>query len=514
MFRHHSLSPHRASVLLLTAIIAAAMFVPASAFSQIGPIGPTPNTVQDSSITDDPQDAGSEPTGEEQSSEAAGEGDAAGEDQSALDLEAGKEEAAELFDSFGTVFEETPRLAWVLLFFGILGGLIAGKAVQYALRNLGSKLKDRDKEAAGVAFEDAASPASLALLTFGIVLGMASIRLTPQLEVFSQNVFKFLYIFATGWFFYNLVDLIDVALTKQVEKTQNKLAMQIAPLIRKALRIFIIIIFTLVIAQNVFGVNVTAWLAGLGIAGLAISLAAQDSIKNLFGSITVLLDKPFAVGDRIQFGDDDGIVEEIGFRSTRIRTFPGHLVTVPNMKFIDGTIENVSARPFIRRVMDITITYDTPPDRIDEAARIIKDMLSSGDLAEPFDADKYPARVNFTAFNADSLNIQVVYWYMLGKEGHDWWAYLDHGHKVNLALFSAYAEAGIDFAFPTQTLYLAGDPDRQLSVRVLGDPAEQTDSDAKDDRTNGAKRPNESGKGTTEDETDLGSGRSDGSTTD
>lgn len=449
---------------LLTALAAAVILIQApTAFAQAIP----PDPAAAGSETDGSQDASADEEGA----------------PAAPELDDVKDQAGELFESFGKVFQDTPRLAWLFLFLGILGGLIAGKVVQSVLRGLGTKLKDRNRKAAGVAIEDAASPASLALLTLGITLGMIGLRLTPELDVFTQNIVKFLYIFATGWFFYNLVDLIDVALTHQVEKTNNKLAMQLAPLVRKALRIFILIIFTLVIAQNVFGVNVTAWLAGLGIAGLAISLAAQDSIKNLFGSITVLLDKPFTVGDRILFGDHDGIVEEIGFRSTRIRTFPGHLVSVPNMMFIDGTIENVSARPFIRRVMDVTITYDTAPDRINEAAQIIKDLLGSGEIAEPFDLKNHPPRVYFNDLNADSLNISVIYWYMLGKEGRDWWAYLEHGHQFNLALFKAYAEAGIDFAFPTQTLYLAGDPDRQLSVRLLGDPAEQTDANGKGDRT-------------------------------
>jgi MscS family membrane protein len=389
---------------------------------------------------------------------------------------ANNDQLGNVFDSIGSVFEATPRWAWLVLFLCILGGLIAGKVVQTALRGGGAKLRKKQREFAGVALEDAASPVSLALLTLGITFGMFSIVMPPELVPYYQNIIKFLYILAIGWFLFNLVDLIDLVLNRQVEKTKSKLAMQIAPLIRKALRIFIVIVFSLLVAQNVFGVNISAWLAGLGIAGLAISLAAQDSIKNLFGSITVLLDKPFAVGDRIQFSGADGFVEEIGFRSTRIRTFTGHLVTVPNMKFIDGTIENVSARSFIRRMMDVTITYDTPPDKIREAVQIIKDLLSAEDLAHPFRIDERPPRVYFNEFNADSLNISVAYWYFLDAEaGRDWWGYLEHGEQFNHKLFEAFSEAGIDFAFPTQTLYLAGDPDRQLSVRLLGDPSAQAE---------------------------------------
>src|SRR5690606_23160639 len=136
-------------------------------------------------------------------------------------------------------------------------------------------------------------------------------------------IIAFLYIIAIGWFIYNLVDLVDIALRRLTAKTASKLDDMIAPLIRKALRIFVVVIFVLFVAENVFGADITAWLAGLGIAGLAVSLSAQDSIKNLFGSITILLDKPFPVGDRIIFNGTDGFIEEIGFRSTRIRTFGG-----------------------------------------------------------------------------------------------------------------------------------------------------------------------------------------------
>jgi len=445
------------SLALLTAVaVLLALFPVQTAFAQAGSADPAPVSPEADGAQDAPADEEAAPA--------------------APEINDVKDQAGELFESFGQVFQDTPRLAWVLLFFGILGGLIAGKIAQAVLRNTGSKLRKKGRKAPGITLEDAASPASLALLTFGITLGMVSIVMPPDLALFTHNIIKLLYIIAIGWFLFNLVDLIDLVLTHQVEKTESKLAEQIAPLIRKALRIFIIIIFTLLIAQNVFGVNVTAWLAGLGIAGLAISLAAQDSIKNLFGSITVLLDKPFAVGDRIQFNGADGFVEEIGFRSTRIRTFTGHLVTVPNMRFIDGTIENVSARAFIRRTMNVTITYDTPPDKIREAVQIIKDLLSAEDLVKPFRTEERPPRVYFNEFNADSLNISVSYWYFLDADlGHDWWGYLAHGEIFNHRLFAAFSEAGIDFAFPTQTLYLAGDPDRQLSVRLLGDPAAQAE---------------------------------------
>lgn len=378
------------------------------------------------------------------------------------------EDQADPLAALGSVFEDTPAWAWLVLFIGILGGLVAGKFVQGLLRRLAGRLRERGESARSVVFDALAGPASLALLTFGIKLGLYGLAIPPELSAFAASVIKFLFILAIGWCVYNFVDLIDIALTRHLEKSQSKLAAQLVPLIRKAFRIFVVIVFVLFIAQNVFGVNITAWIAGLGIAGLAISLASQDSIRNLFGSITVMLDKPFALGDRIVFAGTEGFVEEIGLRSTRIRTFAGHLVTMPNMKFIDGSVENVSKRSFIRRSLNVTITYDTPPQEVNRAVQLIKDILAEEDMAAPFRIGERPPRVFFNDFNADSLNISVSYWYFLDPaKGHDWWNYQAHAETFNTRLLTAFNEAGIDFAFPTQTLYLAGDADRELSVRML-----------------------------------------------
>ena len=122
------------------------------------------------------------------------------------------------------------------------------------------------------------------------------------------------------------------------------------PLITKTIRVFLLVIMALFAAENVFQANISAWLAGLGIAGLAVSLAAQDSIKNVFGSITILMDQPFAQGDFVKMASFSGTVEEVGFRSTRLRTPEGSIVTIPNSEVANASIENLARRPAIRRV--------------------------------------------------------------------------------------------------------------------------------------------------------------------
>ncbi len=378
-------------------------------------------------------------------------------------------QTSQLLIGFGPTFEKTPVWGWGALLGGILAGLVMGKFASITMRSVATRLRSRDAGARGQVVSNAASPASLALLTLGIMIGLNFLYLEENLEDFSQKIIQFLFLLALGWLFYNLVDIVEMALVKITAKTETKLDDMIVPLVRKTLRIFLVITFTLVVAQNVFSLNITGWLAGLGIAGLAVSLAAQDSVKNLFGSITIFFDKPFFVGDFISFDNDVGTVEEIGFRSTRIRLRSGHLVTVPNMKFIDNKVENIAARPYIRRQMDVTITYDTPPDKIEEAQRILSDILNDAQVVEEgrFDMDQFPPRIAFNELNADSLNIRAYYWYQMADDpDRGFFTYLDHCQLVNMKLFRAYATAGIEFAFPTQTLYVVSDPARKLTVEA------------------------------------------------
>jgi MscS family membrane protein len=220
----------------------------------------------------------------------------------------------------------------------------------------------------------------------------------------------------------------------------------------------------LYIAESVSGKPMSTILAGVGLGGLAFALAAQDSIKNFFGSIMILLDKPFAVGERIVVDGYDGPVEEVGFRSTKVRTLTGHLVTVPNERAASSTIENIGRRPYIRRTLGVTITYDTPPDKVERAVKIIEDLLNNHEGMNP----DFPPRVFFSDFNAASLNIVVFYWY----HPPDYWQFLAFSQDFNLKLMRAYEEEGIEFAFPTQTLYLANDDRRQLGIRMLGEDLE------------------------------------------
>jgi len=357
----------------------------------------------------------------------------------------------------GRTFHDTAWWEWGALAAFIFLGLLAGRLSSHGLRLAGDRWTGRRWAVRGTILHDLASPLSLALFTIGILVGLSFIRIDAQVRAaFVTPVLKLLFLIAAGWFAYNLIDVVEHALRRVAGTSESKLDDMLVPLVRKTLRVFLVIVFALVAAENVFNMDVTGFLAGLGIAGLAVSLAAQDSVKNLFGSLTVLFDKPFFVGDAITFDGQTGTVEEIGFRSTRIRLGMGHLVTVPNMKFIDSKVENLSARPGILRDLTVTIARDTPAEKVQRAVEIFRQVLSDPRVADRFDLEKRPPRVNFTDFTPDGLNIKGVYWYINPPPGdRAALAYPDHAELVNLLLFERYAEAGIALAFPTRTLHVA-----------------------------------------------------------
>jgi MscS family membrane protein len=197
--------------------------------------------------------------------------------------------------------------------------------------------------------------------------------------------------------------------------------------------------------------NVTGLLASLSIGGLAVGLAAQDTLSNLFGAIAIFGDKPFRVGDRIQLETIDGTVEAIGLRSTRVRNLDGHLVTVPNRTMANANIVNVSKRPNIKTVMNIGVTYDTPSHRVERAIQLIEEVFR----AHPKTGDLI---VSFNKFESASLNILVVHWWA----STDFREYLQGVQGLNLTLKRRFDEEGLSFAFPTQTLYVRQDSQWRL----------------------------------------------------
>lgn len=218
---------------------------------------------------------------------------------------------------------------------------------------------------------------------------------------------------------------------------------QLLPLLRKTLQVFVIIVATLVTLTNL-GIDVTAAIASLSIGGLAIGLAAQDTLANLFGAAAVFMDKPFKIGDRVRIDNNiDGVVESIGLRSTRIRNLDGHLITVPNKTMGNAVITNISRRPNIKTVMTIGITYNTPAERVRRATQILEEIYRS----HPKTHDVW---ISFNQFADFSLNITVIHWW----NSTDYRDYLLGMHELNLKIKERFDAEKIEFAFPTRTVYV------------------------------------------------------------
>ncbi len=218
------------------------------------------------------------------------------------------------------------------------------------------------------------------------------------------------------------------------------------------------------------GFPVTTLIASAGIGGLALALSAQGFIKGLFGTVVILLDKPFRVGDRILACGQDGIVDEIGLRSTKLRAFlTDHVVSIPNDRIADAEIENIGTRKHIRRMTDLHIPLDTPCHKVEKAVAIIRNALQDHKGLDP----DFPPQVYFNEFNPDSFNIRIVYWY----SPPELWDYYAFCEQLNLEIFQAFEEQGIQFSLPFRHTYWKHDGQQgPLDVSVVDERVPATTS--------------------------------------
>ena len=317
-------------------------------------------------------------------------------------------------------------------------------------------------------FQAAARPLSLFIWVYGIYAALTplfphfqSAEGANLVHAVAQRSADIAGTVAIVWFLFSMVQLLDARLKRWAISTSSDIDEILVPLIGKSLRVFIVIVGGMVVIKNLTGIEIGPLLASLGIGGLAVALAAKDSIANFFGTLTILFDKPFQVGERIVIENYDGVVEEVGFRSSRIRTLTGHLVTIPNEKLVNSTVENIGKRPHIRWLTNIGITYDTPPEKVTQAVGILEDILADHEGLHP----DFPPRVYFNGFNDWSLNIMVLLWY----HPANYWEFQDFIQRTCLAILGRFREAGIDFAFPSRTVYAAGDDKRLLKMMLTGE---------------------------------------------
>ncbi len=355
----------------------------------------------------------------------------------------------------GMTFAGNEPWRLVGLFGSLLAALILGKVGRLVLQGAAKRLDDKGRGIAAVTMTSLADSIGFVSFAVGLEAGVGFLRLSENVGNLFNTAVNILFILSVAWVVYRLVDVADHWFSSLIAKTSSRMDDMLAPLVRKSLRVTVVILALLQVATALSDKPVTSLIAGLGVGGLAVALAAQDTLKNFFGSLVILADKPFGLGDRIVVDGHAGPVEAVGFRSPRIRTLDGHLVTIPNGEMANRTILNIGRRPYIRRLSNITITYNTPPDKVRRAVEIIQAILKDHEGMRP----EFPPRVYFNDFNAASLNLIMIYWY----HPPNYWDFLAFNERINQAILTQFNAEGIEFAFPTQTVYLAGDSTKPLN---------------------------------------------------
>ena len=305
------------------------------------------------------------------------------------------------------------------------------------IRRLTSKTKTNLDD---VLIDKLEKPLTYLVLILGYWISIHYLVFKEEVEIVLENVAYFLLVIDVTAILSRIVDaLISEVIMPITEKSDSSFDNQLIPVIQKGVR-SIIWILGIIIGLDNIGFDITAMIAGLGIGGLALALAAQDSVKNIFAGIMIFLDKPFRIKDRIQVDGFDGIVEEVGLRSTRLRTLEGRIVTIPNSRFTDNSVTNVTSQPTLKVKLNLGLTYDTDENQMQKAIDILEDIVKDQEAI----TDDYAA--GFNGFGDFSLNILFIYYV---KPDSHW---LDTQTLVNKEILRRFNKEGLEFAFPTQTI--------------------------------------------------------------
>ncbi len=277
--------------------------------------------------------------------------------------------------------------------------------------------------------------------------GTKLIGLSPSTIGILLAVLKLFTIYAAAWTAFAIVDVLSKYLAKQALRTNTKFDDLLVPLLSKSLKIFTACIAILTAAQT-FEVPILGLLGGLGLGGAALAFASKDAVANFFGSLTVLFDRPFEVGDWIVTSGAEGTVETVGFRSTRIRTFYNSLVTLPNSHLTTAAVDNMGRRRYRRIKTTLGVQYDTSPDQLEDFCEGIRELI----LSHPNTRKDY-FHVYLHDFGSSSLDI-MLYCFV---QCPDWGSELQSRHRLFSDIIRLADKLGVQFAFPTRTLHMVGE---------------------------------------------------------
>jgi MscS family membrane protein len=341
----------------------------------------------------------------------------------------------------GMTFLGKPAEQWLTALAYIVGGFIVGIMVSWIskniLRRVFSKTKTRVDDILLAAIE---KPIVAVIVFIGIRMGIDVMTVEPGVAPWINKVITILIAGAVALALQKLLDgIIEEYLVPYVQKTEGNLDDQLLPILRKAVNIVVWII-VVVFAIKEAGYDIGAILAGLGIGGVAIALAAKDTLSNFFGSVAIFIDKPFMINDRVKVAGFDGTIVEIGIRTSRLKTLDNRIVTLPNSVFTAGAIENVSSEPSTKVANVIELD---PAIGHEGAARAIAILREMADSLQGLDKGTV---ASLTGFGESSYKVTYI---VFIKKDADYFGVLN---SLNLEMLRRFAEAGIGLATPTRVI--------------------------------------------------------------
>lgn len=334
---------------------------------------------------------------------------------------------------------------WIISLSIIIGALLLNKVIillnKHVIQKITAKTNNRLDD---ILFRMLEAPVLLGIILFAIWVAAKRLNIGDNVELFISKTYKVLTVINITWFISRLVNaLIEEFWVPKAEGGQAKhLDTHLLSILRRTI-LFVIWALGVVSALGNAGYDVKALLGTLGIGGLAFALAAQDTIKNIFGGVTIFTDRPFRIGDHVKVEGFEGFIEDIGMRSTRLRTMEKRLVTIPNYRMVDAAIENVTDEPMRRILWKIGLTYQTTPEKMQEAIHLLKTInervpgvSDTGTLA------------SFNEFGDFAMIITFIYYIRKNAD------IMDTQSEVSNNILSTFNAAGLEFAYPTQTLYI------------------------------------------------------------
>ncbi|QHT68631.1 mechanosensitive ion channel family protein [Rhodocytophaga rosea] len=354
------------------------------------------------------------------------------------------------------------RLENILWCIGILiFGLLLKRAISLLLSNILFRLVKKESENLPLTdfLKLMRQPVEMFISLVVIYTAFSFLVFPPQwqlvsvrqfgLRMFLLKTYQLLIIIAVTWLVMNCFNFFMLVMARRAVRKGSGFNEQLIPFLKEVFKVFLVIFAFFFALGALFSLDIGSIIAGLGIGGLAVALAAKESLENLFASFTIFLDKPFVAGDTVQVGTIQGTVEKVGFRSTRIRTLDKSFLTIPNKMMIDQPLDNQTQRRFRRARFTIGLDYQTPTAIVQSICDDIRKAIAANDLTK-----SEPGQVRFTDFGESSLNVLVLFF----VETVDFSEYNQVKEAINIKIIEIVKKHQASFAFPSRTIHVIQEP--------------------------------------------------------